>query len=88
MAGIAKVEANGKVEDLNIEMAGVGHADFARVSGSEARVELAGVGKADIAPIDEAHIEIAGPGEVRLHTNPKKLDSEISGPGRIRNLGD
>jgi hypothetical protein len=25
---------------------------------------------------------------VRLHTNPKKLDSEISGPGRIRNLGD
>jgi len=88
MAGIAKVEANGRVENLDIEMAGIGHADFAKVSGSKARVELAGVGKADIAPIDEAHIEIAGPGEVRLHTNPKKLDTEIAGPGRIRNVGD
>lgn len=88
MAGIATVEANGKVENLRIEMAGIGHADFTKVTGSKARVELAGVGKADIAPIDEAHIEIAGPGEVRLHTNPKKLDSEIAGPGRIRNLAD
>lgn len=88
MAGIANVEASGKVENLNIEMAGVGHADFAKVTGSRARVELAGVGKADIAPMDEAHIEIAGPGEVRLHTNPKKLDTEIAGPGRIRNLAD
>jgi len=88
MAGIATIEANGRVENLDIEMAGVGHADFAKVTGSRARVELAGVGKADIAPIDEARIEIAGPGEVRLHTNPKKLDSEIAGPGRIRNLAD
>lgn len=88
MAGIAKVEANGRVQNLDIEMAGIGHADFANVSSSKTRVELASVGKADIAPIDEAHIEIAGPGEVRLHTRPKKMQTEIAGPGRIRNMGD
>lgn len=86
MAGVAKVEANGKVEELEIEMAGIGHADFTHVTGRKARVEIAGVGKADIAPRDEARIEIAGPGEVRLHSNPR-VESEIAGPGRIRNVG-
>lgn len=87
IAGIAKVEANGKVDNLRIEMAGIGHADFAHVSGRQARVEMAGVGKADIAPSEEAHIEIAGPGEVRLHSRPKTVNTEIAGPGRVRNLG-
>jgi hypothetical protein len=88
MAGVAKVEANGKVDRVVIEMAGIGHADFAHVTGREARVELAGIGKADIAPTEEAHIEIAGPGEVRLHSNPKRVDTEIAGPGRVRNVGN
>ena len=87
MAGVAKVEANGKVDRVEIEMAGIGHADFSRVTGREARVELAGIGKADIAPTEEAHIEIAGPGEVRLHSHPKRVDTEIAGPGRVRNVG-
>ncbi len=88
MAGVAKVEANGKVDRVEIEMAGIGHADFGQVTSRETRVEIAGIGKADIAPSEEARIEIAGPGEVRLHSNPKKVDTDIAGPGRVRNVGN
>ena len=83
MAGASAVKANGKVEELDIEMAGIGEADFGKVTGREAKVEIAGIGKADIAPSEEAKIEIAGPGEVTLHSNPKRLETEIAGPGRI-----
>jgi hypothetical protein len=88
MAGVAKVEANGKVDRVEIEMAGIGHADFSRVTGREARVEMAGIGKADIAPTEEADIEMAGAGEVRLHSRPRRVDTEIAGPGRVRNLAN
>ena len=88
MAGVAKVEANGEVDHVEIEMAGIGHADFGQVQSREARVEIAGIGKADIAPSEEARIEIAGPGEVRLHSHPKRVDTDIAGPGRVRNVAN
>ena len=43
---------------------------------------MAGVNKADIAPSEEADIDIAGPSEVNLHSNPPKLDTQIAGPGQ------
>jgi hypothetical protein len=86
VAGTGMITANGKVDDLRIKMAGVGHADFGKVTGRKADVSLAGVSQADIAPSEEAHIEIAGPSEVTLHSNPKKLDSSIAGPGRVRKV--
>lgn len=86
VAGVATIKANGRVDDLRIEMAGVSHADFARVSGRKVHVKLAGVSQADIAPSDEAHVEIAGPSEVTLHSNPRTLETDIAGPGRLRKL--
>jgi hypothetical protein len=83
VAGVATVKANGKVDDLTIEMAGVSKADFGQVTGAKADVKMAGVSKADIAPTDTADIEIAGPSEVTLHSNPPHLDTKIAGPGRI-----
>lgn len=86
MAGVGTIKANGRVDDLAIDMAGVGKADFAQVTGSKARVKMAGVNKADIAPTDDADIEIAGPSEVTLHSNPRHLDTKVAGPGHIRKV--
>lgn len=86
IAGTGTVEANGKVDDIKIEIGGLGHADFGKVASRTAKVELAGVAKADIAPTDLANIEIAGPSEVTLHSNPARLETEIAGPGRIRKV--
>jgi hypothetical protein len=87
MAGVGAIKANGKVEDLSIDMAGVSTADFGHVTGRKAEVKMAGVNKADIAPTDDADIDIAGPSEVTLHSNPVHLDTKIAGPGRIHKVG-
>ena len=72
MAGVGTITANGKVDDLKIDMAGVSKADFGQVTGRRAEVKMAGVSnKADIAPSDDADIDIAGPSEVTLHSNPQ-----------------
>jgi hypothetical protein len=86
VAGVATIKANGKVDDLKIEMAGVSKADFSQVAGRRVDIEMAGVSKADIAPSDAAKIQIAGPSEVTLHSNPKDLDTQIAGPGRLHKL--
>jgi hypothetical protein len=46
-------------------------------------VRIAGSGDADIAPIEAADVDIAGSGEVRLHSQPKHLRSQVHGSGRI-----
>ena len=83
VAGVATIKANGKVDDLGIDMAGVSKADFSQVTGAKAEVKLAGVSTADIAPTDAAKIEIVGPSTVNLYSNPKQLDTEIAGPGQL-----
>lgn len=87
IAGTGTMQANGKVDELKIDVAGVGHADFGKVTGRSARVSLAGVGSADIAPTDHAKINIAGPSTVNLHSDPKDLDTSIAGPGSLHKLG-
>jgi hypothetical protein len=86
VAGVATVKADGKVDDLRIEMAGVSTADFSQVTGKKAEVKLAGVSEADIAPTEAADIKIAGPSTVNLYSSPKQLDTEIAGPGRLHKL--
>ncbi len=87
IAGTGTIEANGRVDDLSIDVAGVGHADFGKVTGRSARVSLAGVGSADIAPTDHAKIKIAGPSTVNLYSDPKDLDTSIAGPGSLHKRG-
>jgi hypothetical protein len=87
VAGVATIKANGKVDDLNIEMAGVSKADFSQVTGEKVEVQMAGVSEADIAPAEAADIKIAGPSTVNLYSNPKQLDTEIAGLGHLHKLG-
>ena len=86
VAGTGTITANGKVDDLDIKMAGIGHADFRRVTGRSARVMMAGVAGADIAPSESANIKIAGPSTINLYSSPKELDTQIAGPGRLHKI--
>lgn len=87
VAGVAKITASGKVDDLGIDMAGVSKADFSQVTGEKAEVKMAGVSEADIAPTEAADIKIAGPSTVNLYSDPKDLNTEIAGPGRLHKRG-
>ena len=86
VAGVAAVRANGTVDNLRIEMAGVSKADFSQVTGKKAEVQMAGVSTADIAPTEAADIKIAGPSTVNLYSKPEQLDTEIAGLGQLHKL--
>jgi hypothetical protein len=86
IAGSGTVIAKGVSDDLNVEIGGSGRADFGNVASRTARVEIGGHGDVDIAPTEQAKIEIGGSGDVTLHSNPKELDTEIGGSGRIHRL--
>jgi hypothetical protein len=87
IAGSGTVKAKGSIEDLDIEIAGSGRADFGEVTSRTAKVEIGGHGNVDIAPSEEARAQISGSGEVKLHSNPKRMETDISGSGRIHRVG-
>jgi hypothetical protein len=86
IAGSGTVIAKGVADDLSVEIGGSGHADFGHVVSRTARVEIGGHGDVDMAPTEKAKIEIGGSGDVTLHSDPRELDTEIGGSGRIHRL--
>jgi hypothetical protein len=86
IAGSGTVIAKGASDDLSVEIGGSGHADFGNVVSRTARVQIGGHGDVDIAPTEKAKIEIGGSGDVTLHSDPRELDTEIGGSGRIHRL--
>ena len=86
IAGSGSIKADGKVEHADVHIAGSGNIDMSQVATKVTMVHIAGSGTTDIAPSDEADIHIAGSGDVNLHTNPRQLETHVSGSGRIHNV--
>jgi hypothetical protein len=84
--GSGTVKAKGKIDDVKIGIAGSGNADFGQMVTRNAQVEISGHGDVHIAPSEQAKIEINGSGDVYLHSNPKTLDTEMHGSGRIHKV--
>ena len=84
--GSGTIKAKGQIDDLNIQIDGSGGADFGQVASRNARVEIGGHGDVHIAPSEEAKIDISGSGDVYLHSNPKQLETEIGGSGRLHRV--
>jgi hypothetical protein len=86
VSGSGSVKADGKVEHAEIRVSGSGDADLSQLKTNIATVRISGSGSSAIAPIDEADIRVSGSGDVNLHSNPKRLETHISGSGRIHNI--
>ena len=87
ISGSGSVKADGKVEHAETNVSGSGDADLSQLKTNIATVRISGSGSSDIAPTDEADIRVSGSGDVNLHTSPKRLETRISGSGRIHNIG-
>jgi hypothetical protein len=81
--GSGSVRANGSTDTLNLQIMGSGDAELAQLAVHSSRIIIAGSGAADVAPRDDADVFIAGSGDVRLHTHPKRLSSRVAGSGQI-----
>lgn len=87
-SGSSDITAIGQTEALTLELSGSGDADLGALKAKGAEVDISGSADATIAPTDWANVEISGRGDVRLLTRPAKLETEISGSGRIHQGGD
>jgi hypothetical protein len=87
IAGSAHVTAKGEARAVDLDISGSGDADLGAVVSRAADVDIAGSGTAVLAPKDSARIDISGSGAVSLLTRPTKLETDISGSGKITQDG-
>ncbi|MEJ0065442.1 MAG: DUF2807 domain-containing protein [Caulobacteraceae bacterium] len=83
VSGHGVVSAKGKVRALSLDISGDGDIDMSGLAAKSAHAGISGSGRASIAPTDEADVSISGSGEVDLLTHPAKLNSDVSGSGRV-----
>jgi len=83
IAGAGEIKANGKTENLDLDMAGAGNAELGPLAANRVHVHMAGANNAEISPKDDLHVSIAGLGDVKLLTEPRKIESDIAGAGHI-----
>ena len=88
IAGSGTIRAQGRVDKLEVHVAGSGDADLGQVTSSIAEVHIAGSGDSDVAPSEDADIHIAGSGDVTLHSHPRAVERSIHGSGRIHEVSD
>ena len=83
MGGANQITATGKTGDLRLEMGGANHADLGALVADNARIEMGGANEVDVAAKDDLSVTIGGAGKVRLHMEPRHLDTHIGGSGEI-----
>ena len=83
ISGSADIKAAGETEALTLDLSGSGDADLGALTTKGAEVDISGSADATIAPTDWANLDISGRGDVRLLTRPAKLETDISGSGRV-----
>jgi len=87
-SGHAEIDAAGEVKSVRLRLSGAGEADLSDLKAAGAEVDISGAGQASVGPTEWARIDISGMGDVDLLTQPKDLQTNISGAGRIRTPSD
>ena len=79
--GSGKFHAEGKVENLSVQVMGSGKADLGRLAADNVAVRVMGSGDITIAPKGSLQVFIAGSGKVHLRTRPTSISRSITGLG-------
>jgi hypothetical protein len=83
ISGSGSVRAQGTVDRATIRVSGSGDARLADLAVKELTAKISGSGNVEAAPKEAADITISGSGNVRLVSRPARLNSHVSGSGRI-----
>jgi putative autotransporter adhesin-like protein len=88
VSGKGEIHAKGKAHDVKLDISGNGDADLGGVASDSAEADISGAGRAVLAPASAADLRISGAGEIELKTHPAKVNTDISGLGRIVEPGE
>jgi hypothetical protein len=83
VSGHGTVNAKGRTRALSLDISGDGAVDMSGLAAQSAQTDISGSGRASIAPSDQANLDISGSGEIDLLTRPARVNSDVSGSGRI-----
>jgi len=81
--GSGTVQSKGQTDDVRVEVNGSGNVKLADLVNKDAHVDISGSGKVEIAPQNSLNVDISGSGTIFLKTEPKNIESDFSGSGRI-----
>ncbi|HEY0650922.1 GIN domain-containing protein [Phenylobacterium sp.] len=84
VSGSADVTATGQADEIVLDLSGSSEVDLGGLKTKGAEVDISGSADATIAPTEWAKLDITGRGDVRLLTRPARLDTDVSGSGRVR----
>lgn len=85
--GTGSMKGHGKVDRLNLTIAGPGNADLGGLSVTgDANISILGSGDASLSPHGKVKLFIAGSGDLRLLTKPSELRQTIIGSGEVSQL--
>jgi hypothetical protein len=81
--GAAHIEAVGRLDKLNVHMAGAGHADLSKLSANDASVTVDGVGSVIVNPQDSLDATMNGVGAILYTGTPRRVNTRMNGLGTI-----
>lgn len=81
--GAANIKAEGRLEELTVQMSGAGHADFSQLIADEAKVTVDGVGSVIVHPKDTLNATMNGIGAILYTGSPREVNTRMNGLGTI-----
>lgn len=84
LSGAGKLMCDGSVRQVKVTLSGAGDATLNRLSAHDAEVTLSGTGKVQVHATDSLQARLSGVGEVRYDGKPARIDSKVSGIGKVR----
>ena len=82
--GAAKVQLDGKVDDLVTDMTGASKLEAGSLQTKTAEIVSTGASKAEVAVSESLSVSITGAGKVVYSGNPPTVEKHVSGAGSIR----
>jgi hypothetical protein len=82
--GAHNIQAEGKLDRVDIELNGAGNINYGNVTAGEVTVRVNGAGNVDVSPLQSLNAEVNGVGAVHYRGDPSKVISAIHGLGTIQ----
>jgi len=83
VSGSGTVEAKGHTDKLNVDVSGSGKIRAGELETNDANLDVSGLGHIEVAPQGALSVDLSGAGTIYLKKEPRSIQSDISGAGRI-----
>ncbi|MDY0065615.1 MAG: head GIN domain-containing protein [Steroidobacteraceae bacterium] len=81
--GAAHIKGDGRLEKLEVHMAGAGHVDLSRLIADQATVTVDGVGSVYVHPRNSLDARMNGVGAILYSGDPRQVSTQMNGLGTI-----